>query len=401
MGKIPFAAINFIMPVIMILGAIGTIFGTGGSALVAKTMGEGDHEKANRLFSLFIFLPAVIGIIVTIIGEICFPSILRMLGAEGEMLEQCIIYGRISFLTMGAFMMQYSFQSFFVTAEKPQLGFVFTVAAGVINIVLDALFIIGFGWGIAGAAIATGISELFGGIAPCIYFAKKNTSLLRLGKTRFDSRAVLKAGTNGMSEFVSSISMSVVGILYNIQLLKYAGEDGVAAYGVLMYVTFIFIAIFLGYSMGTAPVFAFHYGAENHNELKNLLRRSLHILTMFSILLFGAAELLSGFFAEIFVGYDADLKAMTVEAFRIYSVSFLLCGFNIFGSGFFTALNNGLISATISFIRTLIFESAAVLLLPLILGLSGIWSSIIVAETASLIMTAAFLIRMRHRYHYW
>lgn len=399
-GKIPFAAINFIMPILMILGAIGTVFGTGGSALVAKTLGEGDNEKANRLFTLFIILPAVLGLITTVIGELALPHMAAWLGAEGDMLENCIRYGRISLLTMAPFMMQYAYQSFFVTAEKPQLGFIFTVGAGCCNIALDALFIIVFGWGIEGAALATGISECIGGIAPCIYFARKNSSLLRLGKTHPDWPSTLKAATNGMSEFVSTISMSVVGMLYNVQLLKYAGEDGVAAYGVIMYVNFMFIAIFIGYSVGTAPVIAYHYGAENHSELKNLLKRSVVILGGFALILFAAAELLAGPIADIFVGYDAGLRAMTVEGFRIYSVSFLFCGFCIFGSSFFTALNNGLISATISFMRTLIFELGAVLLLPLVMGLTGIWSSIIVAEAASLILTTAFIIAKKDRYHY-
>lgn len=399
-GKIPFAAVNFIMPILMIVGAVGTVFGTGGSALVAKTLGEGDHEKANRLFTLFIILPAVIGLVTTVIGEMVLPDIAALMGAEGEMLENCIRYGRISLLTMAPFMMQYAYQSFFVTAEKPQLGFIFTVGAGVCNIVLDALFIVVFGWGIEGAALATGISEVFGGIAPCIYFARKNTSLLRLGKTYVDGPSILKAATNGMSEFVSTISMSVVGMLYNIQLLKYAGEDGVAAYGVIMYVNFMFIAIFIGYAVGTAPVIAYHFGAENHIELKSLLRKSTVIIGMFAIALFAVAELLAGPVADIFVGYDADLRAMTVEGFRIYSVSFLMCGFCIFGSSFFTALNNGLISATISFMRTLIFELGAVLLLPLILGLTGIWCSIIVAEASSLVLTAVFIIAKKNKYHY-
>lgn len=399
-GKIPFAAINFIMPILMILGAIGTVFGTGGSALIAKTLGEGNREKANRLFSLFILLPAVLGIGVTIVGEILLPHLAAMMGAEGELLEYCIRYGRISLLTMGPFMMQYAFQSLFVTAEKPQLGFIFTVGSGCCNIVLDALFIIVFGWGIEGAAIATGISEILGGIAPCIYFSRKNSSLLRFAKPVFDTKAIFKAVTNGMSEFVSSISMSVVGIVYNMQLLKYAGEDGVAAYGVIMYVNFIFIAIYIGYSMSTSPIVGFHYGAQNHDELKNLLRRSIILIGGFAVVLFGASELLAEVFAGIFVGYDEALKEMTVSAFRIYAVSFLLCGFNIFGSSFFTALNNGVISAIISFMRTLIFELGAVLLLPMIFGLSGIWSSIIVAEIASLILTTFFIVNKRKVYHY-
>ncbi len=399
-GKIPFAAINFIMPILIILGSVGTVFGTGGSALIAKTLGEGNREKANELFSLFIILPACIGIFVTIIGQLLLPQLVTMMGAEGELFAYCIRYGRISLLTMGAFMMQYAFQSLFITAEKPHLGFIFTVGSGLCNIVLDALFIAVFGWGIEGAAIATGISEIFGGLAPCIYFSRKNTSLLRFAKPVFDIESIKKAITNGMSEFVSSISMSVVGILYNLQLLKYAGEDGVAAYGVIMYINFIFLAIMIGYGIGTSPVISYHYGAQNHDELHNLFRRSLVLMGTFSIVLFVAAQLMAGTCAEIFVGYDPELKDMTIKAFRIYAVSFLLCGFNIFGSGFFTALNNGLISAVISFMRTLIFEVGAVLLLPLIFGLEGIWSAIIVAEVAALILTTFFIVYKRKDYHY-
>lgn len=399
-GKVPFAAINFIMPVLIILGAVGTVFGTGGSALIAKTLGEGKREKANELFSLFILLPGCIGILVCIVGQLLLPYIVTAMGAEGELFEYCIRYGRISLLTMGAFMMQYAFQSLFVTAEKPNLGFAFTVCAGVCNMVLDALFIIGFGWGIEGAALATGISELFGGLAPCIYFARKNSSLLHFAKPVIDMKSIKKAITNGISEFVTSISMSIVGILYNMQLLKYAGEDGVAAYGVIMYVNFIFIAIFIGYSISTSPVIGYHYGAQNHSELHNLLRRSLVLIGTFAVILFGAGQLMAGTCAEIFVGYDPQLKAMTVEAFRIYAVSFLLCGFNIFGSAFFTALNNGLISAVISFMRTLIFEVGAILLLPLIFGLNGIWSAIIVAEVAAVTLTTFFIVYKRKDYHY-
>ena len=399
-GKIPFAAVNFIMPVLMILGALGTMFGTGGSALVAKTLGEGDNEKANRLFTLFVVLPFALGLVMTVIGQLVLPHIAAWFGAEGEMLEYCVRYGRIILLSTAPFMLQYAYQSFFVTAEKPMLGFVFTVCAGVCNIVLDALFILILDWGIEGAALATVISEVFGGLVPCIYFARKNSSLLRFGKLHFDLHSTIKAATNGLSEFVSTISMSVVGILYNIQLLKYAGENGVAAYGVIMYVNFMFIAIYIGFSVGTVPITGYNYGAQKHSEMKNLLKKSIVILGTFAVILFSGAELFAGQIADIFVGYDSELRQMTLSGFRIYAVSFLLSGFSIFGSAYFTSLNNGLISATISFMRTLVFEMGAVLLLPLVLGLTGIWSSIIVAEVASVILTTAFIIAKRNKYHY-
>lgn len=399
-GKVPFAAVNFSMPMLMILGAIGTVFGTGGSALVAKTLGEGDNEKANRLFTLFVILPAIIGIIATAAGEFFLEDVLRLMGADSELLEYSIRYSRVSLLTMAPYMMQYAFQSFFVTAEKPQLGFIFTVGAGVTNMILDAIFVVVFHWGVEGAALATCISECIGGIAPCIYFSRSKTALISFRNPLWDIRAICKAATNGASEFVSTLSMSLVGMVYNIQLLKYAGENGVAAYGVVMYVNFMFISIFLGYSIGTAPIYGYNYGAQNHDELKNLLKRSLTILAGFAVVLFVLAESLAGVISHIFVGYDAELMSMTINAFRIYSASFLLCGFNIFGSAFFTALNNGLVSALISFIRTLIFEIGAVLLLPLVLGLTGIWSSIIVAEGAAVILTFTFIYANRKKYHY-
>ncbi len=399
-GKTAFAAINFIMPVIMIIGAVGGIFGAGGSALVAKTLGEGDREAANRLFSLFVYVPAVCGSVLALAGFVFIPQIAQLLGAQGALLDNCILYARISMVSVPAYMLQYAFQNFFVTAEKPHLGFAVTVGAGVANIVLDALFIAGFHWGVAGAAAATAASEFVGGIVPCVYFGRKNASLLKLGRARIEFDALLKAATNGSSEFVTNIAISVVSVLYNMQLLRYAGENGVAAYGVLMYVNFIFHSMLFGYSMGTAPLFAYHYGAQTHDELHNLFVRSLKIIGILSVVLFAAAELLARPMSLLFVGYDAELMALTISAFRIYSFSFLLVGFNIFSSAFFTALNNGLISAFVSFMRTLVFETGAVLLLPLFLGVRGIWNAIIVAECAAFILAVVFVVANRKKYHY-
>ena len=277
-GKTPFAAVNFIMPFLMILGAVGFMFGTGGSALIAKTMGEGDPEKANRLFSLFVYVSAACGIVIAVAGIAFIRPIASLLGAEGTMLDDCVTYGRIILIALPAYMLQYEFQSFFVTAEKPQLGLFVTIAAGVTNIVLDALFVAVFRWGLVGAAAATAISQMVGGIVPLFYFFRRNSSLLRLGKTRFDGRALLKACTNGSSELMSNISTSIVSMLYNLQLMHYVGEDGVSAYGVLMYVNMIFLAAFIGYSVGTAPVVGYHYGAGNHKELKSLLKKSMNLI---------------------------------------------------------------------------------------------------------------------------
>ena len=399
-GKIPFAAVNFIFPILMLLGAVGIVFGTGGNALVSKIMGEGDDKRANRVFSMLIYVAFGIGIVLMAGGILLIPAIAEKLGAEGEMLKGCIVYGRIILLALPAYVLQNAFQSFFVTAEKPHLGFAVTVAAGVSNIVLDWLCIVILKWGLVGAAIATASSQVVGGIVPCIYFARKNSSRLHLGKTHFDSKALMRTCTNGVSEFVTNIAMSVVSVLYNIQLLKYAGEDGVAAYGVLMYVTFIFVAVFLGYSIGTAPLFGYNYGARNSAELKNLLGRSLKIISVLGVAIFMVCELGAELFAYIFVGYDQQLMNMTAQAFKIYAIAFLFMGFAIFGSGFFTALNNGLVSAVISFMRTLVFEVGAVMILPVFFGLTGIWSSVVVAEVIALVLTTAFMLALRKKYGY-
>lgn len=399
-GKTPFAAVNFIMPFLMILGAIGFMFGTGGSALVSKTMGEGNPEKAKRIFSLLIYVSAGCAVVIAVLGIALLRPLASLLGAEGEMLENCVRYGRIILIALPAYILQFEFQSFFVTAEKPQLGLAFTVAAGVTNMVLDALLVAVFPFGLEGAAAATAISQAVGGLAPLVYFARPNKSLLRLTKTRFDGMILLKTCTNGSSELMSNISMSLVGMLYNVQLMKYAGEDGVAAYGVLMYVNMIFLAAFIGYSVGTAPVIGYHYGAQNHAELKSLLGKSTRIISVFAVCMFVLAEVLARPLALIFVGYDAGLTDLTVHAFSIFSFSFLFAGFSIFGSSFFTALNNGLISAAISFLRTLVFQIAAVLILPVFLQIDGIWYSIVVAEVVSVIVTVIFIFAKRKKYGY-
>lgn len=399
-GKTPFAAVNFIMPFLMILGTVGFMFGTGGSALIAITMGAGDKERAQRLFSLFIYVSAICGIVIGALGMVAIRPVGAWLGAEGEMLDNCVVYGRIILAVLPALILQYEFQSFFITAEKPKLGLAVTVAAGVANMALDALFVGVLRWGLVGAAAATAISQSIGGIVPLVYFGRPNTSLLRLTRTRFDGSALLKACANGSSELMSNISMSVVGMLYNIQLMKYAGEDGVAAYGVLMYVNMIFLAAFIGYSVGVAPVIGYHYGAGNHGELKGLLKKSLVLIGIFSVGMVALAEGLARPLALIFVGYDQELLHMTLRGFLVYSFSFLFAGLAIYGSSFFTALGNGLVSALISFLRTLVFQVAAVLLFPLVWGLDGIWFSIVAAELVAALVTALFLIGMRRKYHY-
>lgn len=399
-GKIPFAAVNLIMPLIMILSTVGFMLGAGGSALVSKTMGEGDYKKANRLFSLLIYVAFVVGAVLCAGGIVFIRPIAALLGADGALLDNCVLYARYILATLPFYILQMAFQSFFVTAEKPNLGLVMTVIAGGCNMVLDALFVAVFRWGLTGAAVATAFSQFLGGFVPFFYFIRPNDSLLRLTKTHYDGKALLKACTNGSSELMSNISMSVVSILYNMQLMKYAGEDGVAAYGVLMYVGFIFCAAFFGYSIGTAPVVGYHFGAQNHSELKNLLKRSLVIVGAFSIGMTIFALVLAKPMSIVFVGYDATLCELTINGFRIYAFAFLFMGYAIYSSGFFTALNDGLTSALISFLRTLVFQIAAVIILPLIFEINGIWYSIVVAEMLAVILSAFFIMIKRKKYHY-
>ena len=400
-GKTAFAAINLVMPFIMVLGGMGFMIGTGGTALVAKVLGEGEKKEANRYFSMMVLVTLLLGVTLSVVGVIFMRPVSRLLGATEAMMDDCVLYGRIVIAFTFTFMLQNVFQSLLIVAEKPRLGLAVTVAAGVTNMVLDALFVGGFGWGIAGAAVATGLSQCVGGILPLIYFLRPNNSLLRLCKTRLELRPILKACGNGSSELMSNISSSFVSMLYNFQLLRFAGEDGVSAYGVLMYVQFIFVAIYVGYAVGSAPIVGFHYGAKNHNELKNLLRKSTLLMASSGVVLTILAMVLAGPLAKIFVGYDQGLYDLTRHAFRVFAYSFLLAGFNIFASSFFTALNNGAVSAAISFLRTLLFQTASVLLLPLVLGVDGVWWAIFAAEVFASLISVAFLFAKRERYHYF
>ena len=399
-GKTPFAAINLVMPFIMILGGVGFMIGTGGSALVSKTMGQNEPEKANRIFSMMIELTLLVGALLSIVGIVFIEPIARLFGASEAMLPECVLYGRIVLAFNAAFMLQNVFQAFLVTAERPHMGLYVTVAAGVTNMVLDALFIAVFKWGVAGAAIATGLSQCVGGLIPLIYFMRPNKSPLRLKLAALQLPPILQACANGSSELMSNISGSLVSIAYNAQLMKYAGENGVAAYGVLMYVQFIFVAIDVGYAVGCAPIVGYHYGAQNHGELKNMLRKSLFLMSISGVVLTLLAAALAAPLARLFVGYDQALFDMTRHAFRLFSLSFLLAGINIYVSSFFTALNNGAVSAIVSFLRTLVFQMLCVLVLPIFFGIDGIWWAMAVAEVFAFILSLSFLIVKRNKYHY-
>ena len=400
-GTTAFAGLNLIYPVLMIVGAIGFMIGTGGSALVSKTLGEGNKEKANKYFSMFIWMTFVLGIIVSSILIILTPDIAILLGAEGEMIDYCVTYGRICLAFQTSFIVQNAFQAFFVTAEKPHLGLILSIISGCTNIVLDFLFIFVFEMGISGAALATGISQTIGAVVPIFYFVLKKDLIIKLGSPYFEFVPMLKGCINGLSELFTNISASIVSIIYNYQLMALAGENGIASYGVILYAQFIFLAVYFGYSMGTSPIFGFNYGAKNTNELKNLFKKSLIVIGCSAVILVLASELLARPISVFFVGYDKVLLDMTVRGFRIFAISFLICGFNIFSSAFFTALNNGLVSLLLSIGRTFVFQIIAVVLLPYYFGLDGIWLSIIMSELLALLITIFFFILMRKKYQYY
>lgn len=399
-GKTAFAAVNLVMPFMMILGGMGFMIGTGGTALVSKVLGEGDRDKANRYFSMMIWLTLLFGGALSVGGVVFMRPVAAFLGATPEMMADCVVYGRITAAFTASFMLQNVFQSFLIAAEKPKLGLAVTVSAGVTNMALDAAFVGALRWGTAGAALATGLSQCVGGLLPLIYFLRPNRSLLRFVRTRLAARPLLRACGNGASELMSNLSSSIVSVIYNFQLLRYLGEDGVSAYGVLMYVQFIFIAVYIGYSIGSAPVVSYHYGAGHSAELKNMLKKSALLTTASGLVLTALAYGLSGPLARLFVGYDAELLALTDHAFRLFSFSFLLAGFNIFASSFFTALNNGVVSAVISFLRTLVFQTSSVLLLPVVLGVDGIWWAITVAELCAFLLSVGFLAANWKKYQY-
>ena len=399
-GKTEFAAVNLIMPIFMIIGALGFMMGAGGTAIVAKTLGEGDNERANKYFTLFVIVTAIVGAVMAALGVIFLRPLSIFLGADGDLLEACVRYGRIVVAAMPFFMLQNLFQSFFIVAEKPKLGLAVTVGAGVTNMVMDALLVAVIPFGLEGAAFATSLSQAVGGIVPLVYFSRKNTSLLRFAKTKFYGRALLRAATNGSSELMSNVSSSVVTMLYNMQLMNLVGEDGVAAYGAIMYIGFIFIAMLIGYAIGTAPIVGYHYGAKNTDELKSLFRKSTLINLAAGLIMTALAFFLARPLSMIFSSGSEFLLELTSHGFRIFAFSFIFSGFCIYGSSFFTALNNGLVSAIISFMRTLVFQMVLILILPLFWGVDGVWLSMLIAEALAFATTVIFVIVNRKKYGY-
>lgn len=400
-GKTPFAAVNLIMPFLMILGGVGFMIGTGGSALVAKYLGEQNDSQARRVFSMMMMVTLILGVTTSVLGIIFAENVAQLLGADSKLLHYCVTYARTCLIFNTMFMLQNVFQSFLVTAERPKMGLAVVIAAGCTNMLLDFLFIAVFELDVVGAALATGLSQTVGGLLPLIFFLRRNNgSKLHMVRTRLEFRPILQACANGASELMTSISSSIVSMLYNFQLLRLAGQDGVSAYGVLMYVQFIFAAVYIGYAIGTAPITGYNYGAQNHTELKNIRRKSIRITLTAGVIMVIIAELLAPVLAGIFVGYDKELFDMTVHAFRLFSFTFLLSGFNIWCSSFFTALNNGAVSAAVSFLRTLVFQLAAVLILPIFLKLDGVWISVAFAEVCAFIISLLFLIAKKKKYDY-
>lgn len=400
-GKEALAAINRIFPMIFILGSVGMMLGAGGSALVSKTLGEGDKERANSYFSMIVYVTMILGVTVAVAGQFVVPWVAKLVGAEGITYEYCVLYGRFLLAGHPFFLLQALSQSFFVTAEKPRLGLMVTVSAGVINMALDAVFVAGFKWGLTGAAAATLVSQIFGGLFPVIYFLCRNNSLLRLKATKFYGKPLLKAFTNGSSELLSNASAAVVTFLYNWQLDKISGDAGIAAYAAISYIAMIFFSVFMGYSIGSAPLIGYNFGAENKAELKNLFIKSLIVISVCGVLMTALSEALAVPLARIFVSYDEELLAMTVRGFRIFSVAFLVTGYGVFGSALFTALNNGLVSAILSFMRTIAFYIIAILIFPIFWGLDGVWVSTVFAEIAAMIVSAVFVIAYRKKYGYF
>lgn len=399
-GEDPFVAVNLIWPVLMILGAVGFMFGAGGTAIVSKTLGEGNKKRANEYFTLVVAVTFVLGVALAVGFFFLLRPIAKLIGATGAVLDYAVTYSQILICATPFFMLQNLFQSFFITAEKPKLGFVFTVFSGVTNMALDALFIAVFKWGVVGAAVATALSQVVGGVLPVIYFARPNSSLLRFVKTKWYGKAIAQSCLNGSSELLGNIAMSLVSILYNWQLLKIAGEDGVAAFGVIMYVQFVFIAIFIGYCLGVAPIVGYNFGAKNRAEMQNVFKKSLIIITATGVVMFGLSFALADVIAMVYVSYDQVLLDMTARGMRLYSICFLFCGYNMFCSSFFTALNNGLISAAVSFGRTLIFQLLCIFVLPLIWGLDGIWIATPVAEFLSVLLSLLMFVVNNKRYGY-
>lgn len=400
-GKTALAAVNFAYPVLMILGSIGFMFGTGGSALISKKMGEGKKEEASSLFSSIVVFSSLLGVVLTVLGYIHMKKIAYFMGARGTLLEYSTLYGRIIISCLPSYILQYEFQCLLITANKSKLGLGVTILAGLTNIIADAVLIIVFRTGVAGAAAATALSQLVGGIVPLIYFMRKNDSLLHFTfKFKWKWNDILKTVTNGSSEFMGNISQSIVSAIYNLQLLKYSGEDGLAAYSIIMYVAIVFMSLFIGYSVGSAPVISYNYGAGDKEHLSSLVRKSYVIITVQSVFMFAVSFVLARPLGLIFVSYDRALLDFTVRAFKIFSLSFLFSGFSIFSSSLFTALNNGAISALISFMRTLFFQVVSVLVIPLVFGLDGIWMSTGAAEFFSLILSLALLFSKRRKYGY-
>lgn len=402
-GSNALASINIIYPLVMIIASFGFMLGTGGGAVISRTLGQGEDKKAKEYFSMLIIVDVIIGLILSIICIIFIEPIAYLLGANDTLIHDCVIYGRILLVGTTFFMLQNAFQTFFIVAEKPHFGLILTIICGVINMFLDFLFVYVFQWDIAGAGLATIIGYIIGGTIPLIYFLNKNNnSKLKLIKTKFYPRVLIHSSINGMSEMLTNVSMSIITMLYNLQMMKLVGEDGVSSITIIMYVNFVFVSMFIGFSIGTAPIISFNYGADNHAELKNMFSKSIKIIAITSVAMLILAEILSKPLVSLFVGNidNAFLFEMTIHGFRLYSIAFLMCGINIYSSSFFTALGNGLLSAIISILRSFLLQAIMIIVLPIFLQIDGIWLSVVFSESITAIVSIILLIYNRKKYRY-
>ena len=400
-GSDGFAAVNLMMPIAMMISCIGFMAGAGGSALISKTLGEQKNDEARNQFSLIIYIILALSVVIGIAVFLFIPQIAAMMGAEGVIYTNCVIYGRILIAALPAFMLQILFQNFLVVAERPKMGMIIAISSGVTNIVLDALFVAGFRWGVGGAAAATVLGQVIGGLVPLAYFMMKKNHLLWFTKTKFHVETIKRTCSNGFSAFINNASMSLVGIVFNLRLMALMGSDGVVAYGVVMYVTYIISGVFMGYSTGISPVFSYNLGAGNKDEIKELFKKSLVSISVAAVILVALVMIFARNLAAIFVSYDDNLMTLTTEAIRLYNISFLIAGFNIFAAAFFAALNNGAVSGVLSLSRTLVFQLGCLFILPALMGSKGIWLSVTAAEIFAVLAALYFVAKNKGKYQYY
>lgn len=398
-GSNALSAVNIVYPVISLLIACGIMLSTGGSAIVARQMGEKREQEARENFSMLAVVSVLTGIVILVLGLMFLEPICRILGGTPVLLEDCKIYLGVLLGFGPLTMLQMLFQTFFVTAGKPGLGLGLTLTGGVVNMVLDYVFMGPMQMGVLGAALATGLGQAIMAVAGVVYFLKVKGNLYFV-KPVFRGNILLQSCGNGSSEMVSNLSTAVVTFLFNITMLKLAGEDGVAAITIVLYGQFLFTALYLGFSMGVAPVVSFNYGNQNHAQLKRIYKICIGFILGSSVFILGIALLFSEPIVGIFTGEENHTYELAVEGFFQFSFNYLFAGINIFASALFTSLSNGKISAIISFCRTFVFITVSIVLLPRVMGITGVWLSVPLAELVTLFISITYLKGQKEVYHY-